>query len=355
MQPTTAAAARALLTLGSGASKRPMISQAQFLILARHFSKKQLSPSIAFLTNSEHDAFMKKGARLNQVKNTDSGKSNSKKLSLAGYSNSEGRPLSILLCWLMSKPRAVQKYAQFYLDQGFDVLTVRISPWQLLWPASYTPVVNNELLPVLRSSPHEKKLIHGFSVGGYVFSQLLKHFHTQPAEYGALARSIQAQIWDSVVDVNGVAVGVSKSVFLNSVVLQRALQRYIEVHMKVLHGVATKYYEEAHEHYYYKPLHAPSLFLASRIDPISTLDVIQAVQAAWNNVGISCQDHLWDNTAHVGHMQRYPNEYKEAIRSFLGKVDWKSSGRAVQPEAVTAEPRPIVVPVPSHGPAPSFA
>lgn len=48
----------------------------------------------------------------------------------------EERPLSILLCWLMSEKKHVLKYAQFYLDQGFDVLTVRLSPWQLLWPTT---------------------------------------------------------------------------------------------------------------------------------------------------------------------------------------------------------------------------
>ncbi len=50
------------------------------------------------------------------------------------------RPLTIILSWLMSEKRHLLKYANFYLDQGFDVLTVRATPWQLFWPVTGTQV-----------------------------------------------------------------------------------------------------------------------------------------------------------------------------------------------------------------------
>ena len=45
-------------------------------------------------------------------------------------------PLCIIIGWLMSRQKHVMKYAKFYLDQGFDVLHVSCSPWQLLWPVT---------------------------------------------------------------------------------------------------------------------------------------------------------------------------------------------------------------------------
>lgn len=52
----------------------------------------------------------------------------------------EERPLTVILAWLMSQKKHIHKYAKFYLDNGFDVLTVRTTPWQLLWPATGSQV-----------------------------------------------------------------------------------------------------------------------------------------------------------------------------------------------------------------------
>lgn len=52
----------------------------------------------------------------------------------------EERPLTVILAWLMSQQKHVQKYAKFYLDNGFDVLTVKTTPWQLLWPVGGSQV-----------------------------------------------------------------------------------------------------------------------------------------------------------------------------------------------------------------------
>jgi hypothetical protein len=49
-------------------------------------------------------------------------------------------PLVVMLSWLMAKRKHILKYANFYMDQGFDVLSVSITPWQLLWPMKGTQV-----------------------------------------------------------------------------------------------------------------------------------------------------------------------------------------------------------------------
>jgi len=230
----------------------------------------------------------------------------------------EGRPLSILITWLMAKNNAVHKYTEFYLDHGFDVLTVRITPKQLLLPKLIEPVIQKELLPVLLSAGHQEKLIHGFSVGGYVFARMLHHLYAHP-EGSKVISSMKAQVWDSVVDVNGVSIGVSKSVFGKNRVPQQLLQSYIDFHMKVFHSIATKYYEMAHEVFYENPLKAPALFLNSERDLISTMNVIQDVNKVWEKKGIPCERRFWPDTQHVGHMRAYPEEYKGILKGFLQK------------------------------------
>lgn len=39
-----------------------------------------------------------------------------------------------MLPWLMAKPKHIKKYAELYIDQGFDVVTVNVTPWQVIWP-----------------------------------------------------------------------------------------------------------------------------------------------------------------------------------------------------------------------------
>lgn len=53
------------------------------------------------------------------------------------------KPLVVLFQWLMAKPNHIKKYAQIYIDQGFDVVTVSITPWQVMWPTKGTQVKIN--------------------------------------------------------------------------------------------------------------------------------------------------------------------------------------------------------------------
>lgn len=54
--------------------------------------------------------------------------------------NPQEKPLVVCLSWLLAKRKSTIKYMNIYLDQGFDVLNVTITPWQLLWPKKGTQV-----------------------------------------------------------------------------------------------------------------------------------------------------------------------------------------------------------------------
>jgi len=126
------------------------------------------------------------------------------------------------------------------------------------------------------------------------------------------------QVWDSVVDVNGISLGVSKSVFPKTPVLQKSLASYIEFHLKAFHSVATKFYEQAHENYYERPLKVPALFFGSKEDQISTPDVVEALMSIWSKEhGIPCEKRMWEDTQHVGHMRSHTEEYQKLLTGFL--------------------------------------
>jgi len=62
-----------------------------------------------------------------------------KSLKLSSGVNSQ-KPMVIMLPWLMGKNKHISKFASFYLKMGFEVLSCRITPWQLLWPSKGSQV-----------------------------------------------------------------------------------------------------------------------------------------------------------------------------------------------------------------------
>lgn len=56
------------------------------------------------------------------------------------------KPLVIMMAWLLAKQSHLAKYAKIYIDQGFDVITVATTPWQLLWPTKGTQVTHIALI-----------------------------------------------------------------------------------------------------------------------------------------------------------------------------------------------------------------
>lgn len=44
----------------------------------------------------------------------------------------------------MAKPKHIKKYAELYIDHGYDVITVTVTPWQVMWPTKGTQVSDSK-------------------------------------------------------------------------------------------------------------------------------------------------------------------------------------------------------------------
>lgn len=58
------------------------------------------------------------------------------------------RPAVLIISWLNARQKHLAKYAQLYIDQGFDVFCTHITPWQLLWPVKGTQVSSDHPFPL---------------------------------------------------------------------------------------------------------------------------------------------------------------------------------------------------------------
>lgn len=70
-------------------------------------------------------------------------------------------------------------------------------------------------------------LIHGFSVGGYLWSEVLVKTYANRSANQHIADRIIGQIWDSAADLTEIPNGFSYAVFPNHKVPQAILRSYV--------------------------------------------------------------------------------------------------------------------------------
>ena len=74
---------------------------------------------------------------------------------------------------------------------------------------------------------YQQCLLHGFSVGGYLWAEVLVKMSHDQNKYQPVIDRIVGQIWDSAVDVREIPVGFPRAVFPKNLVLQATVEKYI--------------------------------------------------------------------------------------------------------------------------------
>ena len=64
------------------------------------------------------------------------------------------RPLTLLYSWLLAKESHLMKHAKFYTDRGFDVLRVKLSVFDILFPANGSKVRSRYIRHITDSIMH---------------------------------------------------------------------------------------------------------------------------------------------------------------------------------------------------------
>ncbi|XP_076471907.1 transmembrane protein 53-like [Babylonia areolata] len=246
--------------------------------------------------------------------------------SVEAASGGRERPLAVLFGWMLAKKRHLNKYGNLYLSKGFDVMTVQMPPAHVLWPVMAQNRISS-LLATLKGSSLESRplLIHGFSVGGYLYGEMLVKLATDP-QYKDICDRMVGQVFDSPVDYEGVPRGFA-NVLVKNAAMKTLLRSSIESYLKVMHNSVTKHYIEASSAFHRNALQLPSLFLYSRADPIGVADVIEGIMDKWRHEGISVSQKCWDHSPHVSHFHHHPDEYVETLLTFLDSLGFSTPER----------------------------
>lgn len=89
-------------------------------------------------------------------------------------------------------------------------------------------MVAKDLLKFLHvNADYNPLILHGFSVAGYLWGEVLVNIAAERKKYDHILERIAGQIWDSAADVTEIPIGLPIAVFPRNAVLQNALRQYI--------------------------------------------------------------------------------------------------------------------------------
>lgn len=90
-------------------------------------------------------------------------------------------------------------------------------------------VIVFDLLQFLEENKqYEQILLHGFSVGGYMWGELLDFVHKDRKKYDQVINRVVGHVWDSAADISELTIGTPRAIFPNNVLLQNVMKKYLE-------------------------------------------------------------------------------------------------------------------------------
>lgn len=127
-------------------------------------------------------------------------------------------------------------------------------------------------------------------------------------------------VYDSAIDVNEAPIGLSKATTNNSF-LQKFIATAMKTHLRIFYNCATKHYITSSNAIHNQYFRCPTLVLLSRNDEVANhVNTFKAIDN-WKGKGIQVFHKCWENSPHVSHYFKYPQEYQNLIESFLKNIN----------------------------------
>lgn len=223
------------------------------------------------------------------------------------------RPLVLLFSWLLAKGKHLEKYREMYMNEGFDVKTIQVHVKQLLLPRE-TQTMTEKILDLLAADQSDRPLmVHGFSVGGYVFGEFLLKLVQNPEKYASIPPRLQGFIFDSIVDMNGIPIGVSRAATQNRA-YQKLIHSVLDLYLKT---PSVKHYNLSSATFKNNTFDIPALLMYSNSDPVVEPGKIEELVSSWRERGVNAHTKFWNDAPHVSLFMKHPEEYTQSVVDFI--------------------------------------
>lgn len=245
-------------------------------------------------------------------------------------------PLVVIVGWSNSKLRQLEKYSQIYEDLGCTVLSSRMPLYR--FSMFYDTLFSKDTQNVIDAMTSQRELNKNrkvffklFSTPGpamyvnimnYYFPYITQHFGTVPAYrmgsdetkpniIGVIFDSATVESGNAQQFANGMK-GNSTGILANTMfdVLGKIVYAYA-VRTSKMHNYGPEFIRNI-------PVLLPQLFLSSKADNIASIESIRNFVSHQKSLGIPLlKSKVWEDSAHVLHFRKYPNEYKDLIECFI--------------------------------------
>lgn len=232
----------------------------------------------------------------------------------------------LLLSWLAAKQKHLHQFSKVYLASGCDVLVVDLKPLQILLPTTGAQVVARNVVDFLQQKDFCKRpiFVHGFSTGGYLYSEILQRMISAEKKDGEITNRIIGQIFDSMADLHNIPEGFSKALLKSGSFLQVGVEKALMGYLNLMENRATCHYRRGSHVFYNNPVNVPSLFIYSYTDTVGDATTIQnAMRSLRTNMKYdNIYSKAFEDSPHVSHMYRHKEEYLATLKWYLEKIDY---------------------------------
>ncbi|XP_077994861.1 transmembrane protein 53-like [Glandiceps talaboti] len=233
------------------------------------------------------------------------------------------KPIVLLFSWMAAKQKHLERFADYYLNRGCDVLTIKTTPMQLLIPRKGTQVIAENVVQFVQQEEYRNRplFVHAFSVGAYLYSEVLIKMQNMIQQENTIPRII-GQVYDSAVDLDDIPIGLSKALVKNPL-LQVSFQKSLELYLRATQKMTRQHYVKASKTFKHSPVPAPALFIYSKADPIGSAEINEKVITFMRNeLGYSIDGVCFEDSLHCSHMYKYPKDYLGALNKFLQRFEY---------------------------------
>lgn len=235
------------------------------------------------------------------------------------------RTVVVLCGWLGAKSRQLRVFSEFYHQRGFDVLSFAVGPKHVLLPKTaldlMEKVINLSMSPE-KGVKSESIIFHHFSVGGYLFGQMLRVLSKANDQTAKdFIPKIKAQVFDSPPDIAGVPAGIAASVGITNKVLAKGIEVTVRAALAAMASTTGVEHAAASDSFHSNFIRAPSLWYYSLADPVANHRDCETVINKWRANGTTVQTCVWQHSKHIQHARADPQRYFSTLEDFLRRHD----------------------------------
>lgn len=226
----------------------------------------------------------------------------------------------LFLPWITVNEKSARKFEDLYGKRGFNVLTVWNEVKHFVWPKSSFHL-SKEILTYLQDQVDCDLVVHGMSIGAYLYTMLVMTALQNPEQMNYLREHVKGNIFDSIVcgGLNQMAVGVSKTVSSN-IVLETFIRNILLAYFGLTKSHTVDLYDKAVQLFADNPLLKSVLLLYSTEDRMSDPVMVEEFVREWEERSVHVSVQKWTDSKHVELMKDHAEEYVTRLDEYLDYI-----------------------------------